>query len=118
MICAQACENLGLLFDKTEPPSWLGESVVERYPKLASWLERGILTQFPTTTDLEKSDRSAVITNVSDTFDPTQDGFSPVMPRLSSITALDKSEEPIRTYCAHHLLLGLTVPEVKIIGRI
>ncbi|KZP14393.1 hypothetical protein FIBSPDRAFT_935807 [Athelia psychrophila] len=121
MIQVPHVRSISLLFNTMETPSPLGESMAERYPKLrwlilAGPLNRGILTQFPTTTELRISGRFPLITHIHDTFDPTQDGFSTVMPRLRNIVAPDKFEEPIRAFCAHRKLLGLTVPKIKIIA--
>lgn len=97
-------------------PLQLDESIAESYPELRFLSLRGsfgpgMLTHFPTTRELTIYDGG---TNIRDTFDPTQNSFSTIMPCLRSIIAPDRFEEPIRAFCAHRKLLGLTVPQIEI----
>lgn len=104
-------------------PLWVNGSIAKRFPKLRllslhGVLERTILEHFPTITELMICDlgNHHTITSIRDAFNQTQDGSSTPMPRLRKIMVQDKFEVPIRAFCAERRLLGLTVPEVKIIA--
>lgn len=112
--------RIDLFVPTTAPLSWIGESIAEGYPKLdvltlVGSFELSILTHFPTITDLGICDRSGLLASIHDTFDLTQDVISTTMLRKRSIMAPDRFEEPIRDFCAPRRLLGLTVPEIRII---
>lgn len=107
------------LFTSSPPPLQLDEGIAESYPKLRflflrGSLRSGMLTLFPTARELTIYH----LTNIRDTFDPTQNSFLTIMPRLRSIIAPATFEEPIRAFCAHRQLLGLTVPEIKNISSL
>ncbi|KZP24017.1 hypothetical protein FIBSPDRAFT_857813 [Athelia psychrophila] len=112
-----------LNFSKTSLPLWVDEGIAGRIPELRlltlyGALERGILDHFPTTTELRICDLYPTITSLRDTFDPPHDGSSTQMPYLKTVLVQEKFKEPVQNFFADRRLLGLIVPEVRVINML
>ncbi|KZP13367.1 hypothetical protein FIBSPDRAFT_960649 [Athelia psychrophila] len=123
MIQAPHLDTMNLSITQTPRNFQRYESIADKYPQLR-WLsihgalERGILTHFPMMTKLSICDNDPLATSIRDIFDASQDVFSTLTPRLSSIIVQETFEETIRSFCADRKMLWLAVPEIKVIRRL
>lgn len=90
---------------------------VPRYPLLTTLricgaVGSGILRLFPTITRLGIIKDTRKFSHVGDLFDPDQEGFSTLVPRLSCVYFWSPYEADVRAFVAERMKLGFIAPEL------